>query len=197
MLLNEFYLKSFVNFFVVSAFLLLLLCFVFQENQDSAQEIVENEQKTQEHETKKPKEHETKTEPIQIFQQEKQNLERHQTSSPKQQTPPIQLDQTTISPRRPPVILSPTLTEQLQTDSKSLVKISQNDKKPPPKRFIRIFGHMDYVYCVCFDRTGQYIFTVSFCFKIIYLQYNNKNLTICVILNILKQIQQKRIIIFI
>ena len=29
-----------------------------------------------------------------------------------------------------------------------------------PKRFTRILGHLTYVYCVCFDRTGQFIFTV-------------------------------------
>lgn len=29
------------------------------------------------------------------------------------------------------------------------------------QRFIRILGHGDFVYCICFDRTGQYIFTVT------------------------------------
>ena len=29
------------------------------------------------------------------------------------------------------------------------------------RRFKRIFGHINYVYCICFDRTGEYIFTVS------------------------------------
>jgi hypothetical protein len=35
------------------------------------------------------------------------------------------------------------------------------------RRFKRIFGHFNYVYCICFDRTGEYIFTVS-CQLLIY-----------------------------
>jgi hypothetical protein len=43
--------------------------------------------------------------------------------------------------------------------------INRNKSQPiaiaMARRFKRIFGHINYVYCICFDRTGEYIFTVS------------------------------------
>lgn len=67
------------------------------------------------------------------------------TSSPQQQSSPsLNLNESDLKPH----INSP-----LANDRKPR-------KKLPPKRLIRILGHVDYVYCVCFDRTGQYIFTV-------------------------------------
>lgn len=37
-----------------------------------------------------------------------------------------------------------------------------------PIQYIKIFGHLNYVFCVCFDRTGDFIFTVNYKKNLIY-----------------------------
>ena len=41
--------------------------------------------------------------------------------------------------------------------------ISRNESQPirEARRFKRTLGHTSFVYCICFDRSGEYIFTVS------------------------------------
>ena len=38
---------------------------------------------------------------------------------------------------------------------------NSHDKSQPIRRFKRTLGHTNCVYCICFDRSGEYIFTVS------------------------------------
>lgn len=37
---------------------------------------------------------------------------------------------------------------------------AQSNGQQVAKRYIRILGHINFVYCLCFDRTGDYLFTV-------------------------------------
>jgi len=47
------------------------------------------------------------------------------------------------------------VTNQSKTDNES-------NLLEKPIQYIKILGHLNYVFCVCFDRTGKFIFTVIF-----------------------------------
>ena len=39
---------------------------------------------------------------------------------------------------------------------------AQTSLTDKPTQYVKILGHLNYVFCVCFDRTGQFIFTVIY-----------------------------------
>lgn len=64
----------------------------------------------------------------------------------------------------PPTTATPPIQSTTTTITTNSTNTSNNSNEP--KRHIRILGHIDYVYCVCFDRTGEFIFTVNVYFTL-------------------------------
>lgn len=52
--------------------------------------------------------------------------------------------------------------QQVDDNSSQSKIITEETVNEKPRQYIKILGHLNYVFCVCFDRTGQFIFTVTF-----------------------------------